>query len=271
MTISSSLPSSHKRAAKLTGWAKVASSKAPIQVRPGPAKPPVQDGGRHRAPNLSAQKRRSLLGDRLRDLRKANGWTLGHVAGLTGLAASTLSKVENGQISLTYDNLAKLSDGLKIEVSALFAPDSIQAVVGRRSVTRKGGGLVVQTEVSRDVFQATELSLKTMVPVVRSIHARSLAEFGDFTRSAGEESIYVLEGAVEFHSEFYEPVVLEAGDSIYFDAGMGHAIIASGRAVPRILSVSARGEAGLPQAGPAFAPKSDLGTSVTRLKRKHAA
>jgi len=269
MTISSPLPSSPKRAAKLPAWAKAALPKPPIQVKRVPAKP--EESGRHRAPNLSAQKRRSLLGDRLRDLRKANGWTLGHVAGLTGLAASTLSKVENGQISLTYDNLAKLSEGLKIEVSALFAPESIQAVVGRRSVTRKGGGLVVQTEVSRDVFQATELSLKTMVPVVRAIHARSLAEFGDFTRSAGEETVYVLEGAIEFHSEFYEPVILEAGDSIYFDAGMGHAIIASGRAVPRILSVSARGDAAMPQSGQAFGLKSDLGASVTRLKRKHAA
>jgi len=270
MTISSPLPSSPKRAAKLPAWAKAALPK-PIPVKRLPTKPAASAVGRHRTPDLSAQKRRSLLGDRLRDLRKANGWTLGHVAGLTGLAASTLSKVENGQISLTYDNLAKLSEGLKIEVSALFAPDSIQAVVGRRSVTRKGGGLVVQTEVSRDIFQATELSLKTMVPVVRAIHARSLAEFGDFTRSAGEETVYVLEGAIEFHSEFYEPVILETGDSIYFDAGMGHAIIASGRAVPRVLSVSARGDAAMPQSGQAFGLKSDLGASVTRLKRKHAA
>jgi transcriptional regulator with XRE-family HTH domain len=264
MTISSPLPSPPKRATKVA-WAKGPLASKPIEIR----KPSAKASGRHRPPNLSAQRKRGLLGDRLRDLRKANGWTLGHVAALTGLAASTLSKVENGQISLTYDNLAKLSDGLKIEVAALFAPESIQSVVGRRSITRDGGGLVVQTEVSRDVFQATELSMKTMIPVVRSIHARSLAEFGEFTRSLGEESIYVLDGSVEFHSEFYEPVILHAGDSIYFDAGMGHAMIAVGRPVPRVLSVSARGDGAVPQAAPAASH--DAGATVTRLKRKHAA
>ena len=32
----------------------------------------------------------------------------------------------------------------------------------------------------------------------------------------------MLEGAVELHTDLYEPVRLEAGDSIYYDARMGH-------------------------------------------------
>ena len=35
---------------------------------------------------------------------------------------------------------------------------------------------------------------------------------------SGEEYIYVLEGPVEIHTEFYEPIVLQAGESIYIDA-----------------------------------------------------
>ena len=43
------------------------------------------------------------LGQRVRELRKAKGWTLDQAAGQAGLARSTLSKIENGQMSPTYD------------------------------------------------------------------------------------------------------------------------------------------------------------------------
>ena len=44
-------------------------------------------------------------------------------------------------------------------------------------------------------------------------------------RHPGEEYIYILEGPVEIHTEFYEPVVLQAGESIYIDSTMGHAYV----------------------------------------------
>ena len=48
------------------------------------------------------------LGIRVRELRKAKGWTLEQAAARAGLARSTLSKIENGQMSPTYDALKKL-------------------------------------------------------------------------------------------------------------------------------------------------------------------
>lgn len=35
----------------------------------------------------------------------------------------------------------------------------------------------------------------------------------------------MLQGPVEIHTEFYEPVVLETGESIYIDSTMGHAYV----------------------------------------------
>ena len=49
--------------------------------------------------------RQSALAQRLRDLRRARDWTLKQAAQATGVAASTLSKIENGLLSPTYDNL----------------------------------------------------------------------------------------------------------------------------------------------------------------------
>ena len=44
---------------------------------------------------------------------------------------------------------------------------------------------------------------------------------------SGEEYIYVIEGRIEVHTEFYDPIVLEAGESIYIDSNMGHAYVAA--------------------------------------------
>ena len=44
----------------------------------------------------------------------------------------------------------------------------------------------------------------------------------------GEEYIYILQGPVEIHTEFYEPIMLQTSESIYIDGAMGHAYVASG-------------------------------------------
>ena len=59
-----------------------------------------------------------------------------------------------------------------------------------------------------------------MIPVYTHIRAKSVAEFGELVRHSGEEFIYVLDGAVEVHTEFYDPLVLHAGESIYIDSNM---------------------------------------------------
>ena len=80
---------------------------------------------------------RQQLGPALRQLRAA-GLTLQELSQRTGLASSTLSKIENNLISPTYDSILKLADGLEIDVAQLFDPRSIEMSLGRRSVTRDG-------------------------------------------------------------------------------------------------------------------------------------
>ena len=80
------------------------------------------------------------LGQRVRALRRAKDWTLEQAAGQAGLARSTLSKIENGQMSPTYDALKKLAQGLGIGVPQLFTPPSQDQVNGRMAVTRSGEG-----------------------------------------------------------------------------------------------------------------------------------
>ena len=47
----------------------------------------------------------------------------------------------------------------------------------------------------------------------------------------------MLEGELELHTECYAPLVLKAGESIYFDSRMGHGYVARGTQTCRALSM----------------------------------
>ena len=165
------------------------------------------------------------LGVRVRELRKAKGWTLEQAANQAGLARSTLSKIENGQMSPTYDALKKLAVGLKIGVPQLFTPPQRDQINGRMAVTKTGQGAGHATATYEHELLAETLTKKTMLPYRTRVRARSMEEFDGWVRHDGEEFLYVLTGVVRLFTEFYEPVELRRGDSAYYDAAMGHNVI----------------------------------------------
>jgi transcriptional regulator with XRE-family HTH domain len=188
-------------------------------------------------------------GAALKSLRVKHGWTLAEVSQRTGLPTSTLSKIENDRISLSFDKLVRLSSGLQVDIAALFrganGEDAESGASGRRSLVRAGEGKSIETKNYSHLYPACDLLNKKMIPIVAELHARSLAEFGELIRHPGEEYAFVLEGEVELHTSLYAPVRLKAGDSIYFDSGMGHAYIAASEGRCRVLSLCSAPEAQL--------------------------
>jgi transcriptional regulator with XRE-family HTH domain len=169
------------------------------------------------------------LADCLRAARGARGLTLKEASRRSGLSVSTLSKVENGQMSLTYDKLLQISKGLQMSIAELFeAPAPERRITARRSISHAGKGLLVQTPMYDYLYQFSDMKQKLMVPIMARLVARSMAEFGDLIRHAGEEYFLVLKGRVEVHTEFYAPELLEEGDGIYIDSTMGHAYLNAG-------------------------------------------
>jgi transcriptional regulator with XRE-family HTH domain len=171
------------------------------------------------------------LGKLLKGLRARNGWTLKEMSERSGIPVSTLSKVEHDRLTLTYDKLMQLSQRLRIRISELFAEPSDSsgpAVTARRSVGALDRAVRVTTPNYDYHYLCTELRRKRMIPIVTVIRAKSLQEFGDLVRHPGEEYVYVLKGRVEVYTEFYDPVVLDEGQSIYIDSSMGHAYLAAG-------------------------------------------
>jgi transcriptional regulator with XRE-family HTH domain len=190
-------------------------------------------------------------GAALKALRMQRGWTLAEVSKRTELPVSTLSKIENDRMSLSYDKLARISAGLGVDISQLFTPQLAGppgAVSGRRSVTLAGQGQIIETENYGHTYPAADFLNKRFVPVIAELHARTLEEFGEMVRHSGEEYAYILDGTVEFHSELYAPLTLRKGDSLYFDSGMGHAYLAAESGPCRVLSICSGPESQLMEA-----------------------
>ena len=148
--------------------------------------------------------------------------------------------IESGQLSLTYDKLVQLSHGLSIDLAELLSSPNApapNAALTRRTFTPKGSGktLTVGDTVYR--YMCTEMSAKRMTPMVAEIHARTLEESNGLLAHPGEEFTYVLAGTVELHTEFYEPLLLEAGACVYFDSTMRHTYLAPSGTPGKILCV----------------------------------
>jgi transcriptional regulator with XRE-family HTH domain len=197
----------------------------------------------------------------LKKLRIQKGWTLKEVGRRTGYPVSTLSKIENDRVSLTYDKLTRMSAGLEVDFATLFGEQegaSGAMPQGRRSVARAGEGRSIESKNYFHLYPATELLNKRLIPIIVEIRAHSLEEFGDLVQHSGEEYIYVLEGEVEVHTSAYAPVRLKTGDSIYIDSTMGHAYIAASSGACRVMAVCSGTENQMIAAvGGALAPRAE--------------
>ena len=168
------------------------------------------------------------LGILLRKLRSRHGWTLKQMSEQSGIPLSTLSKIEHDRLTLTYDKLYQVSQRLRIPISELFAEtgqDAPPTVTARRSLGDIDQALHVETPNYDYYFLCTELRRKRMIPVITKIRAKTPDEFGELVHHPGEEFIYVLRGTIVVNTEFYDPVVLGSGQSIYIDSSMGHAYL----------------------------------------------
>ena len=178
----------------------------------------------------------------IRDVRLAKGLSLRALSARAGLPYSTLSKLENGKMSLTYDKLIRLAQALNVDLKDILAdPEerSAPVAVGRRSITRSGEALDAESEKHLHHYPAADLLGKMMIPIIIDVQARSIDELGGLVRHGGEEYLYVLRGSMELHSDLYAPLPLGPGDSIYFDSGMAHGYVRTSSEPCTVLAVCA--------------------------------
>jgi transcriptional regulator with XRE-family HTH domain len=192
----------------------------------------------------AASSERSTLGSLIGLVRERNRWTLRQMSDKVGIPLSTLAKVEAGKLSLTYDKLQQFTSRLGLTLAEFLAQADTPAagaaapvVTARRSLTGNGNSIQVSTPNYDYEYLCADLREKRMVPIITRIRAHDIKEFGELLRHQGEEFIFVLEGTIEVHLQFYTSVTLSAGQGIYLDSSMGHAYTAKDCASALVMAV----------------------------------
>lgn len=161
--------------------------------------------------------------DRIVVLRKERGLTLQECARLTGVAASTLSKIERAELSPTVSTLQKIAAGFGLEVADLLTRcSSPGSRHNRRDVSRAGAGKMYGSLSCKNFLLCHNLKNKRMIPVRTCITARSTDEYPVWASSEAEVFLWVVSGQMLLHTKTYEPVKLGPGDSIYYDSNDEH-------------------------------------------------
>ena len=179
-----------------------------------------------------------ILGKMIRDARKEKGLTLEEAAKAAAIGRSTLSKIENNQTRPSFEIIRRLMQTLELETPQLFVQSAQSDISGRRDFTRKGLGEHKETKTYDHELLCSELTSKRMVPYISTIKARDVTEFDNWVRHRGEEFMYVISGDLVLYTEHYRPLNMTAGDSVYYDSGMGHGCVSTSEEDAKVLWVS---------------------------------
>jgi len=178
------------------------------------------------------------LGVRVKSLRLAKNWTLEETSARTGLSKSALSKIEREEASPGFQAIQRLAEGFGLDLVEFLAATPGEAVTGRRSVTLAGEGAHYRTPNYALRLLVNDLKNPAFVASEICIKARSFSDYQDWDRHDNEDLLYVLEGELALLTEHYQPITLKVGDSVYFDARMGHACLSVGPGDARALWIS---------------------------------
>ena len=161
----------------------------------------------------------------VRKLRLAKGWTLQELADKSGVPLSTLSKLELGQSSLTYDKILRICNALDIDpgLSILQQASTTPSPSARRAVIRKGEGELLPFGDHHAKVGAQDLLSKSFTPILLTLQP------GDARRQTlpGEVYLHIMTGMALLHTDIYAPLKLNPGDAIFFDGGTEHCLHAA--------------------------------------------
>ncbi len=179
------------------------------------------------------------MGARLRAERKARKMTLQALSRASGIAVSTLSKAELGQIALSYEKFAALAGALGIDMTRMFMlPDASQAAVAPTFVKNKlSDARDYVTENYHYRLLRGEYPGKKMTPMLALIDSRKVVEFEDYIRHPGQEFALVLSGKVRIQFENGDSVVLGKLETAYFDSSIGHVYLSMSKKPAEVLAV----------------------------------
>lgn len=180
------------------------------------------------------------IGNKVRELRQKNRYTLQDLAAKTGLSKPFLSQIENDHVVPPISTLLKLARALSVGMAYFF-----QDEVGSQqiSITRQEERIKIERRPHQEkgevnyiyIALETKKTDKNMEPFLVEFPTQETDEMV-FQSHEGEEFLYVMEGKVEFRT-IDRVEILNPGDSIYFESDLSHSFRCVSQSPAKALAV----------------------------------
>ncbi|MBQ2196480.1 MAG: cupin domain-containing protein [Prevotella sp.] len=160
------------------------------------------------------------IGERLRGLRDVLDISVEEIAALCGITVDRYEKMENGETELSVANLQKIAKKYGISLDVLMFGE--EPKMSSYFLTRKGQGKSVER---RKAYQYESLASgfrgRKADPFIVTVEPKDANAPKEMNSHSGQEFNMVLEGTMEL-TIGTKSLVLNEGDSIYFDATHPH-------------------------------------------------
>ena len=166
------------------------------------------------------------IGKKIKKLRLEKGMTIQDLSVKTGLSKGLISQIENEQVSPPISTLMKIANGLEVEISYFFEQDEpaekITVIRKHERISSGRRGIKGNINIGYTYeLLAHKRPHKHMEPFLVKFEPKERDDVIMFNHE-GEEFHFVMEGRLEMIAEGYDPIILEEGDSLYFDSSVPH-------------------------------------------------
>ncbi len=176
-----------------------------------------------------------LISARIKELREISGISAESFAAELKVEADLLRSYESGQTDIPVGFLFRIAHRFDMELSALLRGDQPKLHV--YSVVRKGKGLNVERRRQYTYENlAWNFAQKKVEPFIVTVTPYQDGSTPEFNAHPGQEFNFVLEGCLTVLVDGHE-IVLNEGDSIYFDSGYQHAMKAMNNQSAKFLAI----------------------------------
>lgn len=167
------------------------------------------------------------IGEKLREVREKRAMTLKDVAAAAGVTDSMISQIERNRVMPALDTLVAIADALSLDMEYLFRDArrkrSVQIVRGTERPVFESGAVRYE-RLALSVPGNHEHGIESYLLTIGPGGSRGSHEAGHDGRELGlitEGSAVLSIGGQEY--------ILEAGDSVSFDAGLPHVLKNAGK------------------------------------------
>lgn len=161
------------------------------------------------------------IAPRLVGLREGMDWSTAEMAEQLGVSEDTVAGYESGTKEIPVGYMLDVSRLCKVDLTTLIS--GREPHLKSHALVRKGEGFSVDRRADYDYKSlGYKFAGRNMEPFLITVPPKSGEEMTE-TAHKGQEFIYVIDGRLELRLGG-EPIIVEAGDSVYFNSETPHAL-----------------------------------------------